>query len=565
MGALQGFALWMLYEAVQRSTWPATSPTVFGAGAYAAVVVPLAWYFSHDAFASERARVFFVAIVGLGFGALGAHAGASLRSGALSSWPPSYVVAASVLGFVVVSLAGAWDFRWRRFDYPRLFELTSRNAVLAAVAVALTGALWVVLFAGAWLMSSIGIKGVLELYREPEFSIPITAAALGLSFGLALARTQMLGVTRHLGLSLAIWFLPLALLFALAWIAALPFTGVQPLFDTRNAAFYLLWFATLAVVFLNAAFQGGQAAPAYPVWLATTLQWVWLTMPVLALLAGWALWQRIVQHGWSEDRIWAALVWLLVAVVVTGYAISVFRRRRWMSTLPTTNIAAALVLVAAVVALISPIADVQRLTVSSQLARLRGGAVEPGAFDWNLLARGTGSYGLEALKKIAASAGEDERSKLLAKRASDALRLATVPGARPLQDSERALKTLRENIAVRPPGASADERLLQWLARPDADAEERNCIATPASCVLWLFDMNDDGQPEALLLWERRGSVQALLYADGPQGWRREGSLYGPPRPLSVWLDDIDAGRAAPTARKWPDLTIHGERFTLGR
>jgi hypothetical protein len=370
---------------------------------------------------------------------------------------------------------------------------------------------------------------------------------------------------RQLGLSLAIWFLPLALLFALAWIAALPFTGVQPLFDTRNAAFYLLWFATLAIVFLNAAFQGGQRAPAYPGWLATSMQWAWLTMPVLAVLAGWALLQRIVQHGWTEDRIWAALVWLLVAVVVAGYAASVFRRRRWMSTLPTTNIAAALVLVAAVVALVSPIGDVQRLTVASQLARLRGGAVEPGAFDWNLLARGTGSYGLRALEKIAASAGEDERSKLLAKSASDALRVATVPGAQPLQDPGRALKALHENIAVRPREASVDERLLQWLARADADMEERNCIATPGSCALWLFDMNEDGEPEALLLWERRGSVQALLYAAGPQGWRREGSLYGPPRPLSAWLAEIDAGRAAPTARKWPDLTVHGERFTLGR
>ena len=565
MGVLQGLALWVLYEAVQFEVWPATSPRVFGAAAYAAVVAPLAWYLAHDAFPSQRARVLFAIAMGAAFAGLGAHAGATVRSGALVSWPPSYVLAAVVLGFVAVSLCGAWDFRWRRFDYPRLFELTSRNAVLAVVAAGLTGALWIVLLAGAWLMSSIGIKGLLELYRNPDFWIPVTAAVLGLSFALALARAQMLGVTRQLGLSLAGWFLPLALLFALAWIAALPFTGVQPLFDTRNAAFYLLWFATLAIVFLNAAFQGGQRTAAYPGWLAMSIQWAWLTMPVLAVLAGWALWQRIVQHGWSEDRIWAALVWLLVAVVVTGYAASAFRRRRWMSALPRTNIAAALVLVVAVVALISPVADVQRLTVSSQLARLRGGAVEPGAFDWNLLARGTGSYGLKALAKIAASAAEDERSKVLAKHASDALRLATVPGARPLQDPGRALKTLRENIAVRPAGISVDDRLFQWLARADADSEERNCIATPESCALWLVDMNDDGQPEALLLWERRGSVQAMLYAQGPQGWRREASLHGPSLPLAVWLGRIDSGQTSPVPRKWPDLTVGSERFTVAR
>ncbi len=44
-------------------------------------------------------------------------------------------------------------------------------------------------------------------------------------------------------------------------------------------ALYLLWFATLAIVFVNAAFQGGDAATPYPRWLATSIRWAWLTMP----------------------------------------------------------------------------------------------------------------------------------------------------------------------------------------------------------------------------------------------------------------------------------------------
>jgi hypothetical protein len=127
------------------------------------------------------------------------------------------------------------------------------------------------------------------------------------------------------------------------------------------------------------------------------------------------------------------------------------------------------------------------------------------------------------------------------------------------------LKTLRESIAIRPRGTIPDDALLEWLSRAEADPEERNCIAAPGSCALWVFDMDQDDRPEALLLWERRGSVQAVLYAQGPQGWRREGSLHGPPRPLSVWLAEIDAGVPALTARKWPDLTLGAERFTVGR
>jgi hypothetical protein len=564
VGALQGLALWWLYEAHERAAWPATSPAVFGALAYAAVAAPLAWYLSHGVFASKRARVLFAVILGGCFGVLGAHAGSVLRGATLFTWSISHLLAAGVLGFVIIGLVGAWNGQSRRFDYPQLFELASRNAMLALVAGALTVALWVVLFAGAWLMSSIGIKGLLELYMKPAFRIPITAVAAGLSFGLVLARTQMLDAARHLALSLAIWFLPLALLFAVAWIAALPFTGVQPLFDTRNAAFYLLWFATLAIVFLNAAFQGGQAAIAYPPSLATSLRWAWLTMPVLGLLAGWALWQRIAQHGWTEDRIWAALAWLLVTVLVFGYAASVFRRRGWMPTVPVTNIVGALVLVVGIVALISPIADVQRLTVSSQLARLRTGAVEPATFDWNLLATGTGSYGQDALKRMVAAPEEDERSKLVAKRAAEALRVSRVAGSPP-RNPEQALEILRESLAVRPHGSVIDERFARWLVRAQSDAHERSCITAPNTCALWHFDMNRDGRPEALLLWERAGGVQAIVYADGPDGWRRVGSLQGPARPLSVWLVEIDAGRAALVAREWQDLTLDGARFTFGR
>jgi hypothetical protein len=235
-----------------------------------------------------------------------------------------------------------------------------------------------------------------------------------------------------------------------------------------------------------------------------------------------------------------------------------------MPTVPVTNIVGALVLVVAIVALISPIADVQRLAVSSQLARLRTGAVEPAAFDWNLLATGTGSYGQDALKRMAAAPEEDERSKLSAKRAAEALRVSRVAGS-PQQNPEQALEILREHIVVRPHGSVIDERLARWIARAQADVHERSCIAAPNTCALWHFDMNRDGRPEALLLWERAGSVQAIVYADGPDGWRRVGSLQGPARPLSVWLVEIDAGRAALVPREWQDLTLDGARFTFGR
>jgi len=564
LGALQGIALWLLYEAAERWGWLTAFPRALAALVCFSVVAPLAWYLTHGVFASERSRVAFAVLLGLLLAALGAHAAAvaGAERPLVDSVVFSFVIPAAVLAFLVMSLAGAWESSRRRFGYARLFELAWRNAVLAAVAAALTGGFWIVLAAGAWLMESIGLHGLRKLYAEPVFAIPVTAAALGLSFGLALARANILAGSRHVALSLAMWLLPVALGFAIAWVAALPFTGVQPLFSTGNAAFYLLWFGTLAIVFLNAAFQEGRDAPAYPRWLARLSTWAWLAMPVLAVLAGWALWERVAQHGWTPERIWAAVVWVVVTLCALGYAISAFRTGPWMHSVGATNIIAALLLVTVILALTSPAADVRRLAVSNQVARLRAGAVPLAQFDWDLLLKQTGRYGHDALQALARPGGADDATKAIATQAADVLRAGRSPSR--MQDRAAALRTLRERVAVRPRGALPDAALLEWLARPNAEWHERNCISRPGACALWIVDLDNDRNDDALLLWDQRGSVQGALYSRASGNWRKEGTLRDSARPLSAWFDEIDAGRVSTDAPKWPDVILGGQRIRIG-
>jgi hypothetical protein len=561
VGALQGVALWLLYEGVRRGDALPVSPRMLAALFYACIAGPLAWYLTLGAFTAERTRLMFVLLVAVLFAGLGAHAASVSGAAAPWLWPEGLAIPTAVLGFLVVSLACGWDVARRRFDYPRLFELAWRNAVLTMIAAALTGAFWIVLVAGAWLTESIGLHGLRKLYGEAAFAIPVTGAVLGVSFGLALARAHIVVGVRHLVLSLAIWFLPITLLFAVAWVIALPFAGVQPLFSTGNAAFYVLWFATLAIVFVNTAFQDGSQAPAYPRWLGRALAWAWLAMPLLALLAGWALWQRIAQHGWTPDRIWAAVVWLLITIYAIGYAASVFRRGAWMHTVAATNIVAALLQVVLILALISPLADVRWLTAASQTARLRSGAVPPSRFDWNLLLQDTGRYGREALQALAGSAGPDEHSKAIATQAADILRTGRAPSQ--LQDRDAALQALRERVAVRPRAAVPDPTLLEWLARPNAEWHERNCIARPDACALWITDLDGDKNDEAILLWDQRGGIQGTLYSRASGAWRKEGSFRDSSRSLAAWLAEIEAGRVSTAAPKWLDLMLGGDRIRI--
>ena len=52
-------------------------------------------------------------------------------------------------------------------------------------------------------------------------------------------------------------------------------------------------------------------------------------VPAYPVLAGWALWLRISQYGWSPERLYGVLITLVALVWAVGFCISVvFCRRR---------------------------------------------------------------------------------------------------------------------------------------------------------------------------------------------------------------------------------------------
>src|SRR4029079_16299184 len=73
VGAVQGVAVWLLYEGARNWGWSAAFPRAYAAALSFCVAGPLAWYLTHDAFASARVRRVYAALVGVLFGALGAH------------------------------------------------------------------------------------------------------------------------------------------------------------------------------------------------------------------------------------------------------------------------------------------------------------------------------------------------------------------------------------------------------------------------------------------------------------------------------------------------------------
>jgi hypothetical protein len=361
---------------------------------------------------------------------------------------------------------------------------------------------------------------------------------------------------RKFWLTLNTWFLPLALLLAIVWIAALLATGPAPLFQTRRAALLLFWFVALAVLFMNAAYQDGRVVP-YSRPVARAAAWAWLSVPVLAAVGLWALSLRVAQYGWSVDRLWAAVVGGMALLYAVGYAASAPFRSRWMPTLENSNIVASLTLAVLIVLFTGPLADFRRIAVDSQVARLRSGETAASAFDFAALQQQGGQWGRDALARLAA-----DPSVAAAVRTSAKAQLAGA-GRRPDQDQDpgEALAALRKDVRILPSGAAPDARLLELLSRSKADWSEKTCAKQPAACALWIVDLDGDGVTEAILLRESGRSVQGTVYANGQAGWKREAELQGPSAPLTEWFTAIESHAATTAKPRWPDLQVAARRY----
>ena len=557
-GTLQGFVLWWLWHADKFHQWPASQPMVFAALLYAAIAAPLAVYWTQavEGLCGRRRRV-AVAVYALGYAGLGAYsAWAAEPAPGDIGLHPANVLAAIVLGFVSLSLLFGFDVAARRWRYTRLFQYTWRNGILIVTAVVMMGAVWTVLYAGAALMGLIRVKWVMELIQEPVFGFPVTALVAAGAFALGLARTAMTEAIRRFWLSMSSWLLLLILFFGVMWVLWVPFTGLEALFSTKHAAFMMLWFSALAVKFANCAYQDGEIVWPYPHWLSLATQAAWLSLLPVVAIAWWALGLRVAQHGWSEDRLWAALVATVALIYAVGYALSWLRRGRWMAAIPGTNIVAALVLCGGLLAFVSPVANIQRLAVSMHISRVAtaGGSVEP---DWVYLRWNSGRFGRAALQALAAGTGVPA-GKPWAKQAAEML---AKTGRYTDAPQVHSAAQVAAKFVIYPAGKTLPATFVQYAQDDKNDWTLKNCLRAAGQCTLWLGDLNGDGQDEIVLFEDVSPNIRApgTLFTLAQNRWRSVGMIHSQGGEQAFAPALLESAQTAPS--EWRDLNIGGKRF----
>lgn len=454
------------------------------------------------------------------------------------------------------------DHGWRA-PYPALFEHAWQNALTIALAALFVGICWAVLVLWGELFALLRIRFFRDLFREEAFAYLATGLMAGL--GILIGRTQHrpVRIARQIVFAIFTGLLPLLALILLMFVASLPFTGLDALWNTRSAAALLICVQALMLVFLNAVWQSGEQAPPYPAWLRRGISLSLLVLPVYAVLALYAVWLRIDQYGWTAERVWGAVLALVLAGYSLGYAFAALRRGgTWLYPLPRINVILSLVVLAVIALVNSPLADPHRLSVRDQVARLQDGRTPAERSDFVYLRFHAGRLGYRAALALRDDPLVRRNPRLRAE--LDRVIARTTPYEQFRSDEElrrsavRSVDDARRLLVAAPGTGTLDPAWVTALVAQRLPGGR--CLQPDADCVVLSRDLDGDGTAEYLLCdlgmsWGATCQVHTRKSA----GWTHVGTvtLHGPQDRLDA---PLRAGRMQTEHRRWADVVVDGQR-----
>jgi hypothetical protein len=173
--------------------------------------------------------------------------------------------------------------------------------------------------------SRIRIRYLIELIERPWFYAPATTVVLAYAIHVTDTRTELVRGVRTLTLTLLAWLLPMMTALALAFRLALPFTGLQPLWNTQRATATLLVAAAALIFLINAAYQDGQSGESIARVVHYSRGAAALVLVPLVALAAYGLTLRAQQYGWTPQRIIAGACVVVASCYAVGYALAAVR------------------------------------------------------------------------------------------------------------------------------------------------------------------------------------------------------------------------------------------------
>ena len=530
VGAFAGLAGWLLTEILPDLAEPRllffliVAATVF----FLAALVMLAEL-------GPRATLPAAALVAL-VSASFAHWGA-LRFDTIEAFAGSVHVLGALLllaslpvPFVMSRLQGGG---WGWLDYTALFQHSWNIVVRVASAAVFSAVVWVVAMLSAMLLDLVGVTQLGKALQESLLAWLLLGGATGL--GMAVVSEMPDLVSPYLLLRLLRLLVPMVLLVVAVFVAALPLRGLTGLFGELSAAGMLLATSAGVVALISVSVDQSDEEAVDGWLLPSAARGLAVLLPVLAVLAAWAVALRVGDYGWTPARLAAAAG----AGVSLGYGalylLAVLRGRRWMDRIRRANLTMAVVLIGLSALWLSPLLNAEAISARSQMQRFAEGSASLAELPLWELQHDWGRPGQAVIADLRLRAGLPGQEPLAA-------RLAELAAARaswefydqpPAPEGSDATLTRGAEVPVLPASGAMPDQLWLSLGRDTRQDVLTGCDRrTPAghpACLLLLAELAETHVgDEAVLIFDTGkttvfDATLALALVGG--NWTRQGNL----------------------------------------
>jgi hypothetical protein len=390
--------------------------------------------------------------------------------------------------------------------YQVLFTNSWRNFLVTALSVIFVVIFWLILVLWGELFKVIEIEFFRDLFREDWFIFPVLGFALGLGMIIFRNLTRVIDTITKLLHALIKLLLPLIILVAVIFIAALPIVGLDVLWSTGNGTALLLWLLAIILFFTNAVYQDGRETNPYSPIVHRVIFSGLCVMPIISALSLYGLVLRLNQYGWSVERCWAFVVWFILTLLAIGYVRGIVRRRaEWTIDLARVNIAMGLVVLAIMILANSPVLDFRKISLNSQLNRVEAGQIALKEFDFWYTKQHLARPGYLAMEVMKQEVGDSD---------AELLELIDNPVNRWGAQRMRAADEMWAEMLYRPEPFDVPGGLKGFI-------DKQYFGTTAGDPVMVQVDLDGDGQSEYLLfLLQEFGIAYSQFYYLTESGWK---------------------------------------------
>ncbi|QBY04615.1 DUF4153 domain-containing protein [Thalassotalea sp. HSM 43] len=412
VSVIQGIVLTLLYQSAEHNFWPGTNLVwLTGLTTFAVCLGPML-LLSVERDKIQR-TIAFILPFALLMSALGFYIGWQQQP--KEQFTNGYVIfilcftgaiaCFKALMYLQQLIAG------EKIVYSALFSHSWRNFIIFSESLLFTGIFFAILQLGAALFAVLDINVFRELLQKDWFVIPVLNLAFGFAVIIFRNITYTADTIAKILQTLFKFLLPAISLVSLAFLATLPFTGLQKLWATGSGSSLVLWLQALTLFFVNAVYQGANQQRPYGAMLHRAIYISVAFLPVYSLIACYGLWLRIDQYGLTVARCWGVLIWLLLTIFTFGYLAAIIKRKdQWLETLSTVNIRMGLTVLVFMLLVNSPLLNFQSLSANSQIERLHDGRISVEDFDYQYFARHLGRAGYLHIQKLRQSMAKQHPS-----------------------------------------------------------------------------------------------------------------------------------------------------------